>query len=194
MRRRAFTKTGAVIFLGGLALLVVLGAGALSLFDRVNDNLTPNACHSNLKQIGLGLLQYTQDYDRKFPPLTTESGWVGALMPYTKSTALFQCPAEKQLRHDNLTDYWFGGRLAEFSSNKLSNPATTLVAGDGEASDDPNVCLQVLPPLWASKSDSPARRHGGKGVYLLADGHAEFLAPDAVTVAQPGAAFTFRAR
>ena len=63
---------------------------------------------SNLKQIGLGLMQYTQDYDETYPcpGATTFNGetrnddgsaakasWRQKIYPYVKSTQVFSCPS-----------------------------------------------------------------------------------------------------
>ena len=42
---------------------------------------------TNLKQIGLGIIQYTQDSDEKFP---SADGWMKTISPYIKSTDVFQ--------------------------------------------------------------------------------------------------------
>ena len=41
---------------------------------------------SNMKQLGLGLLQYTQDYDENFPPA---NGWHDAVYPYVQNESMF---------------------------------------------------------------------------------------------------------
>ena len=41
---------------------------------------------SNVKQIGLGLMQYVQDYDEKYPPA---ENFKGGVMPYIKNDAVF---------------------------------------------------------------------------------------------------------
>ena len=185
MRHRAFTWPQILLL---VAVLIVVTLLAIPLFVRARDDTNHNgSCSSNLKQIGLGLLQYTQDYDEKYPILTTQQGWVGALQPYVKSTLLFQCPSEKERGGDNLTDYWFNRRLEGVASKRIADEKITLLAGDGEASDDPNASLAVLPPLWMSKEDSPARRHLDVGNYLFADGHVKAIQPDKITLAKPSA-------
>ena len=41
---------------------------------------------SNMKQIGLGIIQYVQDYDENFPPQT---GWHDAVYPYIQNESMF---------------------------------------------------------------------------------------------------------
>jgi hypothetical protein len=42
------------------------------VFARARENARRTSCQSNLKQIGLGMLQYTQDYDEKLVPIRTD--------------------------------------------------------------------------------------------------------------------------
>jgi hypothetical protein len=75
------------------------------------------SCYRN-HRIGLGLLQYSQDYDEKLPAwangLSTTSNatnsykWNDAIFPYVKSEQLFTCPSDgaannKYVFHRNLT-------------------------------------------------------------------------------------------
>jgi prepilin-type processing-associated H-X9-DG protein len=79
---------------------------------------------SNLKQINLGLLQYTQDYDEKYPLYYYSSpaaGWSQIIQPYLKSSQILQCPSDNESPNSSLaptadpgyTDYayniWVGG-------------------------------------------------------------------------------------
>lgn len=171
------------------AVLAFLGIAAVILPIFFASDRTPrySRCQSNLKQIGLALAQYTQDYNEKFPIVTTKQGWFGALQPYLKSTALFRCPSEKLQGDDNLTDYWFNQRLAGVEVKILADAGWTLMSGDGEASDDPNISLTVLPPLWSKNKDSPARRHLDGANYLFADGHVKAFKPEQITLDKPSA-------
>lgn len=178
-----------------LAFLAIVAAVLFPVFIRHDPPSRRSMCQSNLKQIGLGFLQYTQDAGEKFPLVSTEQGWVGALLPYTKSEQLFQCSEEKLRKNENLTDYWFNRRLAGASWEIFDSPAVTLLGGDGESSDDPNVSLQRLPPLWMTKKASPARRHFDTGNYLYADGHVKALKPERISLDKPdGNVATFLAR
>jgi prepilin-type processing-associated H-X9-DG protein len=60
-------------------------------------------CQSNLKQLGLGIIQYCQDYDGQMPDgLQTGivngmlrpagAGWAEQIYPYLKSTVPYKCP------------------------------------------------------------------------------------------------------
>jgi len=64
-----------------IAIIVILASILFPVFARARENSSRSSCQSNLKQIGLGFLQYTQDYDERFPQGTatgnTGKGWAG---------------------------------------------------------------------------------------------------------------------
>ena len=86
-----------------IAIIAILAAILFPVFARARENARRSSCTSNLKQIGLGVLQYTQDYDEKLPRAwygggpgdsnATDYKWMDAIRPYVKSTQLFTCPS-----------------------------------------------------------------------------------------------------
>src|SRR3569833_1960098 len=48
-----------------IAIIAILAAILFPVFARARENARRTSCMSNLKQIGLGVMQYTQDYDEK---------------------------------------------------------------------------------------------------------------------------------
>src|SRR5450755_3568353 len=50
-----------------IAIIAILAAILFPVFARARENAKRASCQSNLKQIGLGFLQYAQDYDETFP-------------------------------------------------------------------------------------------------------------------------------
>ncbi|RYG58728.1 DUF1559 domain-containing protein [bacterium] len=80
-----------------IAIIAILAAILFPVFGRARENARRSSCQSNLKQIGLGFAQYTQDYDEKYPcgqRGNLGQGWAGTLNPYIKSTQLFACPSD----------------------------------------------------------------------------------------------------
>ena len=47
---------------------------------------------ANLRQLGLGLIQYTQDNNETLPPMQSASAAKAALFPYIKSDSIFEQP------------------------------------------------------------------------------------------------------
>jgi prepilin-type N-terminal cleavage/methylation domain-containing protein/prepilin-type processing-associated H-X9-DG protein len=86
-----------------IAIIAILAAILFPVFARARENARRASCQSNLKQIGLGLIQYTQDYDEKYPAIcvgynywgtTAGAGpWPTLIQPYVKSLQVLQCPS-----------------------------------------------------------------------------------------------------
>lgn len=51
-----------------IAIISILAAILFPVFARARENARRASCMSNLKQIGLGIMMYLQDYDEKYPP------------------------------------------------------------------------------------------------------------------------------
>jgi prepilin-type N-terminal cleavage/methylation domain-containing protein/prepilin-type processing-associated H-X9-DG protein len=87
-----------------IAIIAILAAILFPVFGRARENARRASCSSNLKQIGIGIAQYTQDYDEKFPMVDQGLLGVGTqgypfharLQPYIKSTQVFSCPSNSQ--------------------------------------------------------------------------------------------------
>ena len=87
-----------------IAIIAILAAILFPVFARARENARRSSCMSNLKQISLGIFQYTQDYDEKFPIHNDSSktpggygGWSVLLDPYLKSKQILQCPSDSTL-------------------------------------------------------------------------------------------------
>jgi prepilin-type N-terminal cleavage/methylation domain-containing protein/prepilin-type processing-associated H-X9-DG protein len=86
-----------------IAIIAILAAILFPVFARARENARRASCQSNLKQIGLGIMQYAQDYDetivpmRNGPNVSTDpmyrTPWAALIQPYVKSTQLFKCPS-----------------------------------------------------------------------------------------------------
>ena len=92
-----------------IAIIAILAAILFPVFARARENARRASCQSNLKQIGLGVLQYIQDYDEKMPHtvfdgaspnnkfVTDYTVWADVIQPYVKSTQLFVCPSNSSI-------------------------------------------------------------------------------------------------
>jgi prepilin-type N-terminal cleavage/methylation domain-containing protein/prepilin-type processing-associated H-X9-DG protein len=80
-----------------IAIIAILAAILFPVFGRARENARRSSCQSNLKQIGLGIMQYTQDYDERYPAsrytATQSLPWYGVTYPYVKSAQVYKCPS-----------------------------------------------------------------------------------------------------
>jgi prepilin-type N-terminal cleavage/methylation domain-containing protein/prepilin-type processing-associated H-X9-DG protein len=87
-----------------IAIIAILASILFPVFGRARENARRSSCQSNLKQIGLGIIQYSQDYDERQPAVAfngagptnfpTKYKWMEAVFPYIKSEQVFTCPSD----------------------------------------------------------------------------------------------------
>ena len=109
-----------------IAIIAILAAILFPVFARARENARRSSCASNLKQISLGIIQYTQDYDEMYPLAVTGNvvnapfGWVDQIQPYMKSLQVFQCPSEADSAAPQTNDPQAGGYNDYFYNGALS--------------------------------------------------------------------------
>jgi prepilin-type N-terminal cleavage/methylation domain-containing protein/prepilin-type processing-associated H-X9-DG protein len=82
-----------------IAIISILASILFPVFARARENARRASCMNNLKQIGLGIIQYTQDYDEQMPASETPDFLrriyvMERLNPYLKSDQIFKCPSD----------------------------------------------------------------------------------------------------
>lgn len=186
-----------------IAIIAILAAILFPAFARARENARRASCQSNLKQIGLGIMQYSQDYDETMPLYNLEgppsTGWSEGIQPYIKSLQLLQCPSETAGPNANpaadnvtapytglgaYTDYAYslnmGWDLAGWGPAKLSaitQPALSVVVLDYSTGRSRN--FAYTGPKTGAGSTGLATIADGlrhlEGInYLLADGHVKW--------------------
>ena len=116
-QRSAFTLIELLVV---IAIIAILAAILFPVFGRARENARRSSCQSNIKQLGLGIMQYTQDYDELYPQDYSVSAnrnyvWDLAIQPYVKSTQILQCPSDPIPQPtSNMGNGW-----TDYSYNKL---------------------------------------------------------------------------
>lgn len=104
--KKAFTLIELLVV---IAIISILAAILFPVFARARENARRTTCISNLKQIGLGMMMYVQDYDERYPSIFASRSagdippdgefllpglafWQQMIFPYVKSHQLFYCP------------------------------------------------------------------------------------------------------
>ena len=80
-----------------IAIIAILAAILFPVFSRARENARRTSCMNNLKQLGLGIMQYTQDWDERYLVGATDASiptvdFPNGIMPYVKSSQIFKCP------------------------------------------------------------------------------------------------------
>ncbi len=199
MRHQAFTL---VELLTVIAIITVLMALLLPVFAAARGKARELVCSSNLRQIGMSITMYSQDYDGLYPwaldaaDKYTPSIWdrypdfqsqiphlpmlQDALQPYTRSHGIFQCPSDFGFRNDDFTGLALNATPTAFERFGLSYYYHTELA----------VRHMTVTSLRAPSevnvlSDASGKWHGNldKGLrynVLFADGHTKLLSRSAL--------------
>jgi prepilin-type N-terminal cleavage/methylation domain-containing protein/prepilin-type processing-associated H-X9-DG protein len=203
-----------------IAIIAILAAILFPVFARARENARRASCQSNLKQIALGVFQYTQDYDEKFPLHFAnndstnvgfdasatgaggpgkDQGWAELIQPYLKSRQIFQCPSETTAQGaegstSNYTDYM--GNFSEINTLTgmvgMVAPAQTVMICDWlSAYSGSSFAYNYLYSNTANfNTDSRYRRHLEGNNFAFADGHVKWLKPEAVRSRYAESGFT----
>ncbi len=83
----------------------------------------------NLKQIGLGMIQYVQDFDEQFPPMQSTALAKKAIYPYVKSEAVFQSPVTHEPYRPNTS-------LSYHSIAEIIAPSSMVAYYEASAASD----------------------------------------------------------
>ncbi len=190
--RRGFTLIELLVV---IAIIAILAAILFPVFARAREKARQTSCLSNLKQIGLALQMYAQDYDDTLPrsamytepsAVLPEGGpdyWFEQIYPYVNNAQIFACPSESfngissggvEVTHEDWpsgVNYTYNLRAHELALGEVNNPAAFLVAVDGT-----NNYFRLRRHDEADTTNYlwDLERHNGGWNAAFADGHAKW--------------------
>jgi len=188
--RRGFTLIELLVV---IAIIAILAAILFPVFAKAREKARQSSCQSNLKQIGLAIIQYCQDYDERYPandPVaydhadgptlrTAWPGWVSNhLTPYEKNAQIYVCPSGTgwfwSYRNGQNSSYcynyvsFYGAKMGQINS-----PASMALMWDSA-----NPWGDYYGGLWdrdiawyLAQDTSGTCWHNGMNNFLFADGH-----------------------
>lgn len=171
--RAGFTLIELLVVISVVALLAAI---LFPVFARARENARRASCAANLKQLGLGMLQYIQDYDDNYSPYAGVGStylWMDLAQPYVKNELIFNCPGQTfgtgtydtkkyaaSTNRDVLTNFDFGSyaiNYAYFDSNSDALTAPTSAINGTSSTNYQCTLSRVRKPsetIWVTDSDN----------------------------------------
>ncbi|HEY3331879.1 MAG TPA: DUF1559 domain-containing protein [Capsulimonadaceae bacterium] len=173
MKKSGFTLIELLVV---IAIIAILAAILFPVFAQAREKARQTACASNLKQLGLAVVQYLQDYDECLPNpsvattvaynanlrWTCGMGWAGIVYPYVKAKGTYTCPSDPTpLPNNNYAEVSYAINL-----NCAANNAGGLgvPSGAGYQKPQPNVARMTAPAktvLFCEVQRCPVQANGG---------------------------------
>ncbi len=199
--RKGFTLIELLVV---IAIIAILAAILFPVFSRAREKARQSNCLSNEKQLALGILMYSQDYDEMIPYNIYGANvytWRACITPYVKNSQLYFCPSKRVTANPFVANVADFGLNAGYAINVHHwNPAPpaapippTPPYGQALGSvQDSSSCILIME---SDDSESQglqadafgwvpnalwATRHNEGANYAFVDGHAKFLKPSVI--------------
>ena len=200
MKMRGFTLIELLVV---IAIIAILAAILFPVFARAREKARQTSCLNNVKQMGLAVMMYAQDYDERYnfaycinPTVT----WPNLLMPYVKNGHIFVCPSDKDER--SIGDGMYLSYICNYNlfppgdnpdpalriptkMAAITTPAETIAIAENADGSTGNLqpnCQYAWGTRGAQVSSGynpwarvSLERHNGGSNYAFADGHAKWM-------------------
>src|SRR5204862_5224421 len=131
-----------------IAIIAILAAILFPVFAQAREKARAITCASNMRQLGLALHMYVQDYDETLVPLaiqipapanaifphTVATYWPDLLLPYIQNRPIFYCPSTTPfgigMSHPQVGVFLVNAAPPVVPLASIAYPADTLVFGD----------------------------------------------------------------
>jgi type II secretory pathway pseudopilin PulG len=181
-----------------IAIIAILASILFPVFAKAREKARQSSCNSNVRQIGIAIMSYVQDYDETFPTYsfaaTPAYYWSDAVVPYIKNSQLFTCPSRRTsgwdgVAGDGKSSYGFNSNTANaFSGRSLGsfvNPSQAIVIAESynvhkynHCDDNTETLIQFI-TLSNDNATANSPHNGGENCEF-SDGHAKWFSSTAL--------------
>ncbi len=198
-RQSAFTLIELLVV---IAIIAILAAILFPVFAQAREKARQTQCLSNMRQMGIAVQMYLQDYDEQFP-LDSHTGtnapwvWLNTLQPYVKTTLLYRCPSDPSVNWERPlpgyrnvrrtsygTNYWMLPRYDDCTGYNtlasITSPANTIYIAEmreNTTGDHFHPAMWVWPNncgFYQPEQELAMTWHSGGTNYTFVDGHAKW--------------------
>lgn len=207
--KRGFTLIELLVV---IAIIAILAAILFPVFAKAREKARQSSCASNLKQLGLGFMQYNQDWDESMPPAATvgkngtgsypwcqaATGLAGVytadancpdtISSYLKSTQILRCSSASMAQK---WQYGFNTYLGGIAMAKSFRPSEHILLADSKnvATPDNSYAIPAAACSGFNTTDATATVTGREGIHsgminvAFVDGHVKNFKPETLDIA-----------
>ena len=181
-----------------LAIIGILAAILLPVFNTARNSAQATTCRSNLRQIGLALELYVNDNNRFYPSRMLigspgNCGWANSVARYVKANKIFFCPVVSHASYQSACqipedgDYLFNSpdvkHTNQLHQGRIKAPTQMILVLEGRHIGNFTYVDAGTGPISPEDLEGVgvALRHNGGSNVLFADGHTKWLSERALT-------------
>ena len=176
-RSRGFTLIELLVV---IAIIGILAAILFPAFAKARAAAQRTSCVSNLRQIGMGLLQYIEQYDGTMPASawggpnfnsnsTNRYKWMDAMYPFIRDENFFVCPSDpmgKYVYHRNIVDQSAFPNYGSYGQNGAYRDLGDNLTPPRSAVGAPVLASSIAQPsqtIWAADNNNRSGSNGSFG-------------------------------
>jgi len=184
-----------------IAIIGILAGLLMPALSSAKQKANRIKCVNNMRQLGMALTMYADDFDNECPPVTRvfQSNWMFKLQPYYIDRKILKCPADKfmsdrsylingwndyfrmTLNKENFMSFTNGLWPHGMKMTAIPHPSETIIFGE-KASNSPHVHMDFyqgrgndIEEVEQYRHRTGGNRNSGGSNYAFADGSVRML-------------------